>query len=54
MEASLLILADLASYSTDHLRPHLGGLQPLLAACLNTASIDVQVCWVVCAWPCVG
>jgi hypothetical protein len=46
MEAGLLILADLAGYSTDHLRPHLAGLQPLLAGCLSNSSIEVQVrCW---------
>ncbi|KAF8055485.1 IPO5 [Scenedesmus sp. PABB004] len=43
MEAGLLIIASLASYSTNHLRPHLAGLHPLLASCLNHASIDVQV-----------
>eukprot|EP00878_Enallax_costatus_P025941 GHUV01027801.1.p1 GENE.GHUV01027801.1~~GHUV01027801.1.p1 ORF type:complete len:109 (-),score=27.44 GHUV01027801.1:750-1076(-) len=43
MEAALLILANLASYSTDHLRPHLGGLTPVLGSCLAHSSIDVQV-----------
>ena len=43
MEAGLLILASLASYSTDHLRPHLGSLQPMLGQCLNHSAIDVQV-----------
>jgi hypothetical protein len=43
VEAGLLIIANLASYSTDHMRPHLAGLQPLLANCLNHAAIDVQV-----------
>eukprot|EP00775_Hariotina_reticulata_P003510 gene3510-3780_t len=43
MEAGLLILANLASYSTDHLRPHLGSLQPMLGQCLNHNAIDVQV-----------
>jgi hypothetical protein len=36
-------MADLAAYSTDHLRPHLAGLHPLLAATLNSPSLDVQV-----------
>ncbi|WIA40679.1 hypothetical protein OEZ86_004377 [Tetradesmus obliquus] len=43
VEAGLLIIANLASYSTDHMRPHLAGLQPLLGNCLNHAAIDVQV-----------
>lgn len=43
MEAGLLILADLASYSTDHLRPHLAGLHPLLGNSLSNSSIPVQV-----------
>lgn len=43
VEAGLLIIANLASYSTDHLRPHLAGLQPLLANCLSHNAIDVQV-----------
>lgn len=38
-----MILADLANYSTDHMRPHLAGLHPLLANGLNAANIDVQV-----------
>jgi hypothetical protein len=42
-EAGLLILADLAGYSTDHLRPHLAHLHPLLANGLNAADMDVQV-----------
>ena len=42
-EAGLLILADLAGYSTDHMRPHLTGLHPLLANSLNSPSTDVQV-----------
>jgi hypothetical protein len=42
-EAGLLIMADLAAYSTDHLRPHLAGLHPLLATTLNSPSLDVQV-----------
>jgi hypothetical protein len=45
-EAGLLVLADLAGYSTDHLRPHLAGLHPLLANGLNAADTDVQVCGV--------
>lgn len=43
MEAALLILANLASCSTDHLRRHLGGLTPVLGSCLAHSSIDVQV-----------
>jgi hypothetical protein len=43
VEAGLLIIANLASYSTDHMRPHLAGLQPLLGNCLTHATIDVQV-----------
>jgi hypothetical protein len=42
-EAGLLILADLAGYSTDHLRPHLAGLHPLLAGGLAADDVDVQV-----------
>lgn len=43
MEAALLIIANLASYSTDHLRPHLTGLIPVLGNCLAHSSTDVQV-----------
>eukprot|EP00879_Flechtneria_rotunda_P032117 GHRR01035274.1.p1 GENE.GHRR01035274.1~~GHRR01035274.1.p1 ORF type:complete len:211 (+),score=79.96 GHRR01035274.1:166-798(+) len=43
MQAGLLILANLATYSTQHLRPALPGLQPLLGQCLAHQSIDVQV-----------
>ncbi|KAI8476174.1 MAG: armadillo-type protein [Monoraphidium minutum] len=43
MEASLAILATLAAYSTDSLRPHLAQLHPILGACLGHAALDVQV-----------
>ncbi|KAF6254101.1 armadillo-type protein [Scenedesmus sp. NREL 46B-D3] len=43
VEAGLLIIANLASYSTDHMRPHLAGLQPLLGTCLSHAATDVQI-----------
>lgn len=43
MEASLAILATLAAYSTDSLRPHLAQLHPILGACLGHASLEVQV-----------
>ena len=43
MQAALNILANLASFSSDCLRPHLGGLHPLLGSCLQHTDIDVQV-----------
>jgi hypothetical protein len=42
MEASLTILATLAAYATDSLRPHLAQLHPILGACLGHASLEVQ------------
>lgn len=43
MEAALTILATLAMYSTDSLRPHMAQLHPILGACLGHASLEVQV-----------
>jgi hypothetical protein len=43
MQAALNILANLATYSSDSLRPHLGGLHPLLGSCLQHRDLDVQV-----------
>lgn len=43
MESALTILATLAAYSTDSLRPHLAQLHPILGACLGHAALEVQV-----------
>jgi len=48
MQAALNILANLASFSSDCLRPHLGGLHPLLGGCLQHRDIDVQVAALLC------
>jgi hypothetical protein len=43
MEGALSILATLAAYSTDSLRPHLAALHPILGTCLGHPSLEVQV-----------
>jgi hypothetical protein len=43
MEGALTILATLATYSTDSLRPHLAQLHPILGTCLGHPSLEVQV-----------